>query len=414
MKSSTKLHHHSAGIKQALILLISMIIGLTAFSQRGIKWAKQGSAYFRIEKNEIVKYTLPENTGKVIITKQQLTPQGASEPLKISFFNFSTDEEKLLIFTNTKKVWRINTRGDYWVLDTKTSSLIQLGKTLPGSSLMFTKFSPDSKSVAYVSGNNIYVEDLASQKIKALTTNGTVTLINGTFDWVYEEEFECRDGFRWSPDSKSIAYWQVDAGSTKKFYMIDNTDSIYSRPIPIEYPKVGEHPSPCRVGVVGVNNAQTTWINIPGDPEQNYLVRMEFIPNNGKLLIQQLNRKQNTSRLFIADGAKGKADLLKEETEKEWIDIVQSGNKYAVDFTNNFTWLPETNSILWVSEKDGWRHFYQVPFDGKPEKLITEGNFDANELKYIDPIGGVVYFMASPDNATQNYLYRTKINGKDT
>ena len=133
------------------------------------------------------------------------------------------------MFTNTKRVWRLNTKGDYWVLDRSTGSLKQLGKTLPPSSLMFAKFSPDGNSVGYVSGNNIYAEDLSTSNIKALTSDGTTTLINGTFDWAYEEEFACRDGFRWSPDSRKIAYWQIDASDIKKFYMINYTDSIYSR-----------------------------------------------------------------------------------------------------------------------------------------------------------------------------------------
>ena len=112
---------------------------------------------------------------------------------------------------------------------------------------MFAKFSPDGNSIAYVSENNLYSEDYASGKVKPLTNNGTVSLINGTFDWAYEEEFACRDGFRWSPDSKSIAYWQIDASEIKKFYMINNTDSIYSQLVPLEYPKVGEKPSSCSV-----------------------------------------------------------------------------------------------------------------------------------------------------------------------
>ncbi len=277
---------------------------------------------------------------------------------------------------------------------------------------MFAKFSPDGNSVAYVSGNNIYVEDLASSKIKPLTNDGSVTLINGTFDWVYEEEFACRDGFRWSPDSKKIAYWQIDASHIRKFYLINNTDSIYSRIIPIEYPKVGQNPSSCRVGVVNIDDARTTWMNIPGDPVQNYLVRLEFIPSTDKLLLQQLNRKQNSSKLIIADAATGNSSIIQEESDLAWVDIYQPGNIYSIDFTNKFIWLNDTKSILWDSEKDGWRHLYQVSLEGKPEKLVTNGNYDFIDIIYVDQKKGFVYFMASPDNATQDYLYRTKLNGK--
>ena len=167
---------------------------------------------------------------------------------------------------------------------------------------MFAKLSPDGKKVAYVSQQNIYVEDLATGAETALTTNGNRRLINGTFDWVYEEEFSCRDGFRWSPDGKQIAYWQVDAAGTREFYMINNTDSIYSRPIPVEYPKVGEPPSAVKIGVVNMENGQTNWMQIPGDPRQHYLPRMEWVPGTSELIVQQLNRKQNESQAFYLHG----------------------------------------------------------------------------------------------------------------
>lgn len=393
------------------ICILLVLLTLQAYSQGGIKWSATDNSYYRTENDEIVQYSLPENKGNVVISKQQLTSQGSNSSLKISFYSFSADKQKVLLYTNTKRVWRLRTKGDYWVLDLKTNSLTQLGKTLPASSLMFAKFSPDGKMVAYVSGNNIYAEDLSTAQIKALTTDGTVTLINGTFDWAYEEEFYCRDGFRWSPDSKSIAYWQLDASKIKKFYMINNTDSIYSQLIPIEYPKVGETPSACKVGVVTLADSKTTWINLPGDPAQHYIVRMEFIPATCRVLIQQLNRKQNDSKLFVADASTGESNTILEETDDAWIDLFQPGNTYTIDYTNAFTWLNAGKSILWTSEKDGWRHFYQVSLEGKPEKLVTKGNYDVIDYEFTDTKSGYVYYTASPENATQKYLYRTKLDG---
>lgn len=249
---------------------------------------------------------------------------------------------------------------------------------------MFAKFSPDGNKIAYVSENNLYSETYKSGKIQALTTNGTVSLINATFDWAYEEEFSCRDGFRWSPDSSSIAYWQIDASEIKKFYMINNTDSIYSQLVPLEYPKVGEKPSVCSVGVVSLADAKTTWMDVPGDASQNYLVRMEFIPATNTLLLQQLNRKQNKSTLYIADAIKGTTTSIYTESDDAWVDLFQLGNPYEIDYTNTFSFLKETNSILWASEKDGWRHLYQVSLEGKPEVLITKGAYDVIDLKHIN------------------------------
>ena len=403
------------GLKILAVTALIMFVSLIASAQGGdIKWSNDGNSYYRVEKNELIQYTLPENKPVVVISKQQLTPAGDTNNLQFNYFSFSSDQQKVLLFTNTKRVWRLNTKGDYWMLDRITGTLTQLGKTLPSSSLMFAMFSPDGKSVAYISGNNIYVEDLTTSQIKALTSDGTVTLINGTFDWVYEEEFACRNGFRWSPDSKKIAYWQIDASSIKKFYLINNTDSIYSRIIPIEYPKVGEKPSSCRVGVINIADTRTTWMRIPGDPAQNYIVRMEFIPATDNLLTQQLNRKQNVSKLYISEASTGNSRIIEEETDEAWVDIYQPGNPYSIDFTNKFIWLNESKSILWDSEKDGWRHLYQLSLEGKPEKLVTNGKYDFSDIIYLDHKKGYVYFMASPDNATQNYLYRTKLDGSGT
>ena len=377
-----------------------------------VNWTTDGDSYYKLENNQLLTYTLPNHDAKTVITEAQLTPDSRSEPLKIDHFSFSLDQQKVLLFTNTKKVWRLKTKGDYWVFNFKTNTLRQIGTSLKPSSLMFAKFSPDGNTIAYVSENNLYTEDDASGTINPLTTNGTVSLINGTFDWAYEEEFACRDGFRWSPDSKSIAYWQIDASEIKKFYMVNNTAAIYSQLVPLEYPKVGEKPSACSVGVVNISDSKTKWMNIPGDPSQNYLVRMEFIPNTNNLLIQQLNRKQNQIKLYMVDALKGSAKIIYEESDEAWVDLFQLGNTYAIDYTNDFSFLKESNSILWASEKDGWRHLYQISLEGKPEVLITKGEYDVIDLKYIHNKEGFVYYLASPDNATQKYLYKTNLNGK--
>ncbi|MBK8748421.1 MAG: DPP IV N-terminal domain-containing protein [Saprospiraceae bacterium] len=405
-------HYLKFNLYQLKSFLFICFISFSIYGEAQVNWTNDGDSYFKLEKNQLITYTLPDKVLKTVISKEQLTPVGKSKPLEVAHFSFSSDQQKVLLFTNTKRVWRLNTKGDYWVFNFKTNSLTQLGKGLPPSSLMFAKFSPDGNTLAYVSDNNLYSEDYESGKIQPLTSNGTVAIINGTFDWAYEEEFACRDGFRWSPDSKSIAYWQIDASAIKKFYMINNTDSIYSQLIPLEYPKVGETPSACRVGVVHISDIKTTWMNIPGDASQHYLVRMEFIPGTNNLLIQQLNRKQNNSKLFLVNAINGSAKVIQEESDEAWVDLFQTGNPYKIDYTNNFNFMNESKCILWASEKDGWRHLYQVSLEGKPEVLITKGDYDVIDLKYINQKEGYVYYLASPANATQKYLYRTKLNGK--
>jgi dipeptidyl-peptidase-4 len=375
------------------------------FSQA--RWIENGDAYTMLEPAEnqntgrdIVKYETKSGKRSVLVPAGELIPRGGENPLGIADYHWSGNKEMLLIFTNTRRVWRYNTRGDYWVLNLKTKSLKQLGTSLPPSSLMFAKFSPDDAKVAYVSRHNLYVEDIATGNITQLTFDGTEELINGTFDWAYEEEFFCRDGFRWSPDGKTIAYWQIDASGIKDFLMINNTDSLYSFTIPVEYPKVGEDPSSARIGVIGAEGGETKWMQIPGDPKQHYLVRMLWDGNSKDFLVQQLNRKQNTNKVWLCKSGSGWAANVYTDRDDAWVDLVE-----------DWLWIDGDKYYTWLSEKDGWRHLYLVSKTGDEEKLITKGNYDVIGIDDIDGKSGYAYFTASPDNPTQRYLYRIKLDG---
>lgn len=395
------------------LVIIFLLLSVVAIAQppKGVHWSKDGNTFYQIEDNQIEQINLNERALKVVVTKEQLTPKGASTPLAIRNFFFSNDGSKVLIYTNSKKVWRYDTRGDYWCFDLNNHKLQQLGKGMPASSLMFAKFSPDDKKVAYVSNYNIYVEDLSTGKINALTKDGTRELINGTFDWAYEEEFFCRDGFRWSPDSKKIAFWQMNAKNTKDYLMIDNTDSIYPFTKPVVYPIAGQAPSPYKIGVVDISNAKKIWMNIPTDPVlQSYVPRMEWASNNTELILQHLNRKQNTSDLMLCNANTGNSKTIYEEKDSAWIDILPLWDEeYSY---GGWDWLNGGKDFLWASEKDGWRHLYKVSRDGKNEILLTVGNYDVMKINEIDEKNNYVYFEASPQNATQKYLYRTTLDGK--
>lgn len=389
-------------------LLLIAVFTSTAQRSKAFLWAPDGNAYYSAEGNEILKYALPKFEKTVLLDAKALTPANATKPLNVKNVSVQANEQLFLIYTNTQKVWRYETRGDYWVYNKAKNTLTQLGKKLPEASLMFAKLSPDGKKAAYVSKHNIYVEDLASGTIKQLTKDGTDRVINGTFDWVYEEEFGCRDGFRWNPDSKSIAYWQIDARKIRNFLMINTTDSIYSYTIPVEYPKVGEDPSACKIGVVDVLTGFSKWMKVPDSEIQNYIPRMEWTVDGKDLIIQQLDRKQQVSKLMLVNALSATAKTIYEEKDNAWIDIKSRWND---DDPTGWEWFKNGNNFLWISEKDGWRHIYALSKDGKNETLLTKGNYDMIKLSAIDEKNGFVYFMASPDNPLQQYLYRVKLDG---
>lgn len=382
------------------------------FQQPGLRWSADGTAVASVAKGAIIRTDVVSGRETVLVPAARFTRPGAAASgpagsLPIADFQFSRDSTKVLFFTNTARVWRYRTRGDYYLLDRPTGQLRQIGAGQPTQSLLYAKLSPDGTKVAYVSRNNLYVEDITAKEARPLTTDGTQKLINGTFDWAYEEEFGCRDGFRWSPDSRRIAYWQIDANRIRDYLMLNTTDSAYSRVVPVEYPKVGESPSPARIGVVAVGGGATTWLNLPGDPQQHYLTRMEWTPAGDALIVQQLNRKQNESVLFLGR-PDGSVAPIHRETDAAWIDTKARWNN---DDPTGWEWLDGGKSFLWVSEKDGWRHLYRVGSTGKTETLLTPGQYDIDGIERIDEAGGYVYFIASPDNPTQRYLYRVRLDG---
>jgi dipeptidyl-peptidase 4 len=376
-------------------------------------WLPEGNAYAIVERadgragSQIVRYDAATGARTVLVEAAKLVPGGAETSLDIDDYAWSADGRLLLIFTNTKRVWRQNTRGDYWVLDIASGRLRQIGGKAPESTLMFAKFSPDRTRVAYVRANNIYVERLDNGAITPLTRDGSDTTINGTSDWVYEEELGVRDGFRWSPDGRRIAYWQFDSTGVGTFSLIDDTSSLYPVITRIPYPKVGTTNSAVRIGVVSAQGGATKWIQAPGDPRENYLSRLEWLDASG-LAIQQLNRLQSQNDLLIADASTGAVKRAFRDTSTTWVEVVEE-----------VRWIDKGRAFLWISERDGWQHVYRVPRDGAangatgstPGTLVTRFDADVVDVSGIDEREGLLYFTASPANATQRYLYRAKLDG---
>ena len=375
------------------------------------RWLGDGTSYTTVEAAEgggwdIARYDAASGARSVLVPAPRLTPPGGA-PLDIDDYRWSADGTRLLIFTNTRKVWRLNTRGDYWVLDVASGRLTKLGAGAPEATLMFAKFSPDATRVAYVRANNLYVERLADGVVTALTTDGSETTINGTSDWVYEEELGIRDGFRWSPDGASIAYWQFDSTGVDMFTLINNTDSLYPTLTRIPYPKAGTTNSAARIGVVSSAGGETTWMKTPGDPRQTYLASLDWVDGT-TVGMQQLNRLQNQNDYLLGatrdDSARGTraGDVRRvfRDASDSWVDVV-----------DDITWINRDREFLWLSERDGWRHVYRVPREGGEGALVTRFDADVISLAGLDEKGGWVYFLASPENATQRYLYRSRLDG---
>ncbi len=312
------------------LLTVDRIFGSEEFREERpapLRWSRRASDYFTLETPEaggpgrdLVQIDPATGGKKLLVPASAFIPEGATAPLEVETFEFSADESKLLLFTDSRRVWRRNTRGNYWVLDLATRTLRRLGGDSAPSTLMFAKFSPDGSRVAYVRGNNLYVQELNRMRVTALTTDGSPTRINGTSDWVNEEELEIRSGFRWSPDGRSLAFWQFDLGGVRQFHLLDNTADNYPKITSFPYPKVGETNSATRLGVVAATGGRVRWLQIPGDPREHYLPHLEWTPNGAHLLLQQFNRLQNTNLVMLANPKNGATRVTLRETDAAWVD----------------------------------------------------------------------------------------------
>ena len=400
-------------------LSVESIYGDKAIAAKSFNsaWATEGHSYAVQENSaeqpegdekdkakDIVWQDAVTGDKEILVKSSQLIPADSNKPLSVSSYEVSADRSHVLIYTNTKRVWRQNTRGDYWVLNLATGKLQKVGSGRPESSLMFAKFSPNGKSVAYVYDRNIYVEDIKAQIVVPITKTDGPHIINGTSDWVNEEELSIRDGFRWSPDGSQIAYWQFDTTGVPEMTMINNTADRYPKLITFPYPKAGQQNSSCRIGVANLATDKTSWVPLAGDPKEHYVARIEWAPKkeglSAELIVQQLNRLQNTNRVLRWNSATEETSEIFVERDDAWVDV-----------HDEMFWLSDGKHFTWASEQDGWRRIYLVDSSTGARTPVTPANIDAIELVAIDDASQLAYVIASPENATQRYLYKANLDG---
>lgn len=371
-----------------------------------------GQHYATLERHaqgvlELVRYEAVSGKREILVSAAMLWVDKLGRAINIEDYSFSPDQKWLMVFTESARVWRHNTRGEYYILPLDGSAEPRrLGGKLTKSTLMFAKFSPDSSRVGYVSQNDIYVEGVASGKQTRLTHDGSKTTINGTFDWVYEEEFDCRDGFRFSPDSQSVAFWQLDCGGVGEFYMVDNLTDRYAQIVPVQYPKAGTTNSSCRVGVVSADGGKPTWMKTPGDPRETYVARMEWHPGGQELMVQWLPRPQNHLVVFGCDVKTGAVRKVHEERDAAYVDVRE-----------DFRWVDGGERFFWTSDvafqregQKAWRQAGTIVWDTRGKSVLvthmpmTQG-YDVMAVEHADLKNGRLLVSDCDGNATEKALF---------
>ncbi|MFP3947780.1 MAG: S9 family peptidase [Gemmatimonadota bacterium] len=330
-----------------------------------------------------------------MVSGTNLVPAGEEEPIPIEGYQFSPDGDRLLIATRTEYVWRDRTKGYYYVYDLGSGALEALSDH-PGFQ-QFAKFSPDGTRVGFVRENDIFVKDLESGDERQLTRDGEPDRIfNGTFDWVYEEELDLQDGWRWSPDGERIAFWQLDDAPVETMVYDLEYLELYPEPVAVPYPKAGTDNPEARIGVVGVESGRIRWMDIVGEADE-YLVRMDWADGPDELVIQSLNRLQNRLEVLLADAETGESRVVLAETSESWVDV-----------DRHFRWLDGGRRFLWSSERDGYNHLYLYDRSGELVRQLTTGDWGVTTPVEVDHDGGWVYFLGHREGPLTTDLYRVR------
>ena len=316
---------------------------------------------------------------------------------EIDSYVFDASEKKILLACNSSKIFRHSFTADYYLFDTNTKELTQLFNF----QVQEPTFSPDGKKIAFARENNLYVYDIATKQITAITTDGKKnSIINGITDWVYEEEFAFVRAFDWSNDSKKVAYIRFDESQVPEFSMSIFKKDLYPTIETFKYPKAGEKNSEVSLHIYDVASKGTQKVNL-SQYSDFYIARMQWTKEANVLSAQVLNRHQDNLDLLFIDGNSGTTKVVLNEKDKAYVDV-----------TDNLTFLKD-NSFIWTSEKDGFNHIYLYDKTGKLKNQVTKGNWEVTNYYGFDEKTNTVFYQSVENGSINRDVYSINLNGKN-
>ncbi len=371
-----------------------------ANSVPGFNFLKDGKHYTRLQDNTIKKYDL--TTGEFvsdILNGEEL--KGKEEfSGAINSYTFSDDEQRIMIKSEVKAIYRRSTMAKFHVYDRESKELIPVWKGK--GKIGYATFNPTADKAAFVHENNLYYTDLTSGESIQITKDGLHNnIVNGSTDWVYEEEFSFAKAFYWSPDGEKIAFIRFDETEVKEFTMTKYDDGLYPVYETFKYPKVGEKNADVSAHIYYLKERDIRKIEIE-DENDIYIPRIKWTADKDKIVVYKMNRHQNDLKLYIVDTKKNKSKVLLHET-----------NKYYIDITDDLTFLEDKKHFIWTSEKDGYNHIYLYDMKGNEKKALTFGKYDVTNFYGVDEKNKEIYYQAAEKTPIQKHIYSVNLEGKN-
>ncbi len=405
-------------MKNLLLLFIAVTLATTSFSQKeittedlwqnytfraksvpGFNFLKDGKHYTRLQQNTIKKYDL--TTGdfvRDILVGADLQDK-AGFGGNIGSYTFSDDESKIMIKSESQQIYRRSSKAKFHVYDTKTKALSNVWDK--DGKIGYATFDSTAEKVAFTFENDLYFKNLESEEITQITQDGEQNkIINGSTDWVYEEEFSFAKAFYWSPDGTKIAFIRFNESAVKEFTMTKYNNDLYPEYETFKYPKVEEKNAEVSAHTYSLINKEINKIDI-GDENDIYIPRVKWTKDKNKLVVFKMNRHQNDLTLFLIDAKKNKTKILLNEK-----------NKYYIDITDNLTFLDDKDHFVWTSEKDGFNHIYLYDMNGDQKAALTSGDYDVTNFYGVDEEKKKVYYQAAEKSPLRKQIFEVNLDGK--
>ncbi len=367
-----------------------------------VSWIEEGAAFTHLKDNEIRAVKAASGATQVLLSGGDYKVGSDKEKLQIKGYEFSPDERFILVKTNVDRIWRRSTKADYYVYDRKKDSLRKL--TDKKDKIQYAHFAPAGLKVGFVYRNNLYVKDLIADKEIQITHDGKENkIINGSADWVYEEEFSFAKAWFWSPDGQRVAFYRFDVRAVPQYTipLYHGPDQKYPEMLTYKYPRPGEANSTVKIGVYDLPSDSIRWMDVGAEHDQ-YIVRVDWTASPDTLAVRRMNRLQNKQDLLWADPLSGQTKIARTKKSGTWIDE-----------NDALTFLENQPGYLFFSESSGYNHIYWSSMDGGQMRQVTRGDWEVTRLVGYDEKQRRVYYVSTEESPLERHLYSIRLDGSN-